>query len=250
VLLIACANLANLAMARGESRRREFAVRAAIGASFRRLLRQAMTEGVLLSLAGGVLGLWLAHAGVQALLLAYPSSLPRTNEIAIDVPVLLFAFALSIGTGVLFGLAPVARNRAADLLTLIKEGGERGSLTGRHRVRRALVMAEVALAVMLVVSAGLLLRTVYNLTSVDAGFDRSRLVTFSMTLPRATKYENGRAQVYQRLLDTLRGTPGVQAATAMSDLPLNRFVQGFSTRVGSEAAATAQTTSSSTTTSS
>ena len=232
VLLIACANLANLVMARAESRRREFAVRAALGAGRGRLLRQTMTEGMLLSVAGGVLGLWLARAGVQALVLAYPTSLPRTSEVAIHVPVLLVALGVSMATGLLFGLAPVAQRRVSSLVTALKEGGDRSaSGARRHHIRRALVMAEVALAVMLVIGAGLLLRTVYNLTSVDAGFDRSHLVTFSVTLPRATSYAGGRAQAYQRLLDRVRPVPGVQAATAMSHLPLNRFAEGFGTGV-------------------
>ena len=230
VLLIACANLANLILARAESRRGEFAVREALGASRGRLLRQTITEGVLLSVAGGILGLWLARAGVQAIILAYPTSLPRTGGVAIDMPVLIFALAVSIATGVLFGLAPVMQRRARDLAAALKEGGSRGtSSAGAHRLRRALVMGEVALAVMLVIGAGLLVRTVYNLARVDAGFDRSRLVTFSITLPAVTRYQGGRVQAYQRLLDALRAAPGVQAATAMSDLPLNRVVQGYGT---------------------
>jgi putative ABC transport system permease protein len=242
VLLIGCANLANLAMARGESRRREFAVRTTLGASRGRLVRQMLAEGVLLSIAGGAIGLWLARVGVQALVLAYPNSLPRTSEVGLDVPVLLFALAVSIAAGLLFGLAPVLQKRAGDLVTAIKEGGDRSGTGARHhRIRQALVIGEVALAMMLVTSAGLLLRTVYNLTHVDAGFDRSRLVTFSMTLPRATMYPGGRAQVYQRLLDTLRAAPGVQAATAMTDLPLNRFVQSYAVRIESEPGAPAQT---------
>ena len=242
ILLIGCAGLANLSMARAESRRRELALRTALGASRGRLLRQTMTEGVLLAAGGGVLGLWLARVGVQALLLAYPTSLPRTRDVAIDVPVLLFALGLSMATGLLFGLVPFAQRRARDLVTVLKEGGDRGgSGGGRHHVRRALVMAEVALAMMLVTGAGLLLRTVDNLTRVDPGFDRSRLVTFSMTLPRATSDPGVRARVYQRLLETLGAAPGVQAATAMSDLPLNRFVQGFNTRLESGTAATGQT---------
>lgn len=238
VLLIACANLANLVMARTESRRREFAVRAALGAGRGRLLRQTMAEGVLLSLTGGALGLWLARAAVQALVRAYPTSLPRTDGVAIDLPVLLFALGLSMGTGVLFGLAPVAHRPMHRLVTALKAGGDRGvSGAGRHHVRRALVIVEVALAVMLVIGAGLLVRTVYNLTRVDAGFDRSRLVTFSMTLPRATSSPGGRAQAYQRLLDRLRAAPGVQAATAMSNLPLHRSVQGYDTGVERHASA-------------
>jgi putative ABC transport system permease protein len=231
VLLIACANLANLLMARAESRRREFAVRAALGASRSRLLRQTMTEGVMLCLAGGMLGLWLARVAVQALIRAYPTSVPRMSEIAIDLSVLLFALGLSVATGVLFGLAPVARRRTNDLVAAFKEGGNRGaSGAGRHRIRRTLVAAEVALAVMLVIGAGLLIRTVYNLTSVDAGFDRSRLVTFSMTL--AEPYDpDTRAPAYQRLLDKLQVAPGVQGAAVMSGLPPNRSPEAIPTRI-------------------
>ena len=224
VLLIACANLANLLLARAEARHREFAVRTALGAGRGRLLRQFMTEGVILSIAGGALGLLLAHLGVRALLRAYPESLPRAGEVAVDVRVLVFTFAMSIATGLVFGLAPILHTRMKGLITALKEGGARGATrTARHHIRRGLVMAEVALAVMLVIGAGLLLRTVYNLTTVDAGFDRSRLVTFSMTLAiRNYPQPSTRAQAYQRLLEKLRAVPGVQAATAMSGLPPNR----------------------------
>ena len=185
VLLIACANLAGLSLARAEARRREFAVRIALGATRGRLLRQAMTEGVLLSMGGGTLGLWFAYAGLQALLVAYPASLPRLHDLTIDVPVLLFTVGISIGTGLLFGLAPVTRRRAPDLIAATNEGGERSSGgVRRRRVRQLLVIAEVGLAVLLVTTAALLVRSVVNLARVDAGFDRARLLTFSMTLPR------------------------------------------------------------------
>jgi len=224
VLLIACANLANLLLARAEARHREFAVRTALGAGRGRLLRQFMTEGVILSLAGGALGLLLAHLGVRALLRAYPESLPRTGEVAVDARVLVFTLAMSIATGLIFGLAPILHIRMKGLITALKEGGARGATrTARHHIRRGLVMAEVALAVMLVIGAGLLLRTVYNLTTVDAGFDRSRLVTFSITLAlRDYPQPSARAQAFQRLLENLRAVPGVQAATAMTGLPPNR----------------------------
>src|SRR6185369_3507556 len=138
LLLIACANLANLLMARAESRRREFAVRAALGASRSRLLRQTMTEGVMLCAAGGMLGLGLARAAVQALIRAYPTSVPRMNEISIDLFVLLFALGVSIATGVLFGLAPAAQGPMNDLMTTFKGGGNRGAGGGgRHQIRRA-----------------------------------------------------------------------------------------------------------------
>ena len=233
VLLIACANLANLIMARAESRRREFAVRAAIGASRGRLLRQTITEGLLVSAAGGLLGVWLARTGIRALVLAYPTSLPRTSEVFVDSRVLFFALAVSIATGVFFGLAPVAQRRMRDVVIALKqEGGTRDDRgASRHHIRRALVTGEVALAVMLVIGAGLLVRTVYNLARVDAGFDRSRMVTFSMTLPRGGTEPGGRAGALQRLLVRLRAVPGVQAATAMSNLPLDRVVQAFNTGV-------------------
>jgi predicted permease len=233
MLLIACANLVNLVIARGESRRREFVLRAALGASRGRLLRQAMTEGALVSGAGGMLGLWLAHAGVQAFIRAYPTSVPRTSDVAVDVPVLLVALGLSAGTAVLIGLA-LAGHRVSSLATALKEGGDRGtSGAGRSHIRRTLVMAEVALSVMLVIGAGLLIRTLHNLTSVDVGFDRSRLVTFSMTLPMATSEADTRAQAYQRILDRLRAAPGVQGVTAMSGLPPSRSPNAISTPIES-----------------
>jgi predicted permease len=223
VLLIACANLANLLLARAESRHREFAVRTAIGATRWRLLRQFMTEGVLLSIIGGALGVVLARVGMGALLRAYPASLPRTAEVNVDLPVLVFTFGVAVLTGVLVGLAPLMHTRASGLLAALKEGGAKGAtLAARHHVRRGLVVAEVALAVMLVIGAGLLLRTVYNLTQVDGGFERSRLVTFSITLPQAISTAQVRLQTYQRLLEKLRTVPGVQGASAMTGLPPNR----------------------------
>jgi predicted permease len=233
VLLIACANLANLLLARAETRHREFAVRTVLGAGRLRLLRQFVTEGVLLALAGGVLGVVLARAGVEALVRAYPTSLPRTNDVTVDPTVLLFTLGVSIGTGLVFGLAPLLHTRASGLLTALKDGGAKGATSGaRHRFRRGLVVGEIALAVMLVIGAGLLLRTVANLTNVDAGFDRSRLVTFSMALPVASYPEPAsRGQFYQRLLERLRGVPGVQAATAMSGLPPSRALDANDTDI-------------------
>jgi predicted permease len=234
VLLIACANLANLLLARAETRHREFAVRTALGAGRGRLLRQFMTEGVLLSIVGGALGLLLARVGVQALIRAYPTSLPRTAEVTVDPLVLVFTFGVSVATGLIFGLAPIMHTRVKGLVTALKEGGAKGATgAARHHIRRGLVMAEVALAVMLVIGAGLLLRTVYNLSAVDPGFDRSRLVTFTMTLPQANYPQApARAQVYQRLLEDLRGVAGVQAASAMSGLPPNRPLNANDTDIG------------------
>ncbi|MEZ5285606.1 MAG: ADOP family duplicated permease [Vicinamibacterales bacterium] len=233
VLLIACANLANLLLARAETRRREFAVRTALGAGRARLLRQFMTEGVILALAGGAAGIVLARVGIRAILDAYPGSLPRTAEVAVDPTVLAFTCAVSVGTGIVFGLAPLLHTSLASLSAALKDGSARGSTGGpRHMVRRGLVMAEVALAVVLVVGAALLLRTVYRLAAVDAGFDRSRLVTFQMMLPPANYQQPApRAQLYARLLERLRSVPGVQAASAMSGLPPDRRVDANDTEI-------------------
>ena len=232
VLLIACANLANLLLARAETRQREFAVLTAMGASRGRLVRKFMTESLLLSLVGGVLGVLLARVGVRALVRAYPTSLPRTGEVAVDPTVLLFTLGIAIASGVIFGLAPIALTRAKGLVTALKESGAKGSTTTtRHYIRRALVTAEVALAVIVVIGAGLLVRTVYNLMNVDTGFDPSRVVTFAITLPLATSEPDGRGQTYQTILETLRAVPGVQAASAMSGLPPDRPLNANDTEI-------------------
>lgn len=234
VLLIACANLANLMLARAETRHREFAVRTALGAARSRLVRQFMTEGVLLSLAGGALGLVLARTGVQALIRLYPTSLPRTTEVTVDPAVLLFTLGVSMVTGLIFGLAPLMHTRVKGLALALKEGGARGATgAARHHVRRGLVMAEVALAVTLVIGAGLLIRTVYNLAAVDAGFDRARLVTFQLSLAQADYPQAAaRAQFFQRLLERIRGVAGVQGASAMQGLPPNRPLNANDTDIG------------------
>src|SRR5215470_17068924 len=231
VLLIVCANLANLVMARASSRRREFVVRAALGASRGRLLRQAVTEGALMSGAGGILGLWLASAGVRALIRAYPTSIPRTSELTIVLPVLLVALGLSTGTALLVGFVSLGWRRTSSLMTALKEGARGASGAWRHYARRGLLIAQVAFAVMLVIGAGLLVQTVYNITRIDAGFDRSRLVTFSMTLPMANSEPDTRAPAYQRVLDRLRSVPGVLGTAAMSGLPPNRTPDAIGTPI-------------------
>jgi predicted permease len=228
VLLIACANLASLLLARAETRRRELAVLTALGASRWRLLRQFMTEGVLVSLGGGLLGVWLAREGMQVLRQAFPDSLPLTNRIEIDPSVLLFTFGIATATGLLFGLAPIVHTRVAGLLIALKEGGARGA-TGRIRhLRNCLVVAEVTVAVVLTVGAGLLVRSVYNLVTIDPGFDRGRLVTFAITVPEPTHGVAAvRRQLFERIAEGLRALPGVQGVTAMSGLPPRRPVDAF-----------------------
>ena len=231
VLLIVCANLANLTMARATSRRREFVLRAALGASRGRLLRQSVTESAVVSAAGGILGLALAGGGLRAVLHAYPMSIPRVNELTIDGPVLLLALGLSAGTALLFGFVSLARGDARSMVTALKDGANGATGARRHLTRRALVIAQVALAVILVVGASLLIQTVYNLTRVDAGFDRSRLVTFSMTLPMASSDPDTRARADQRILDGLRAVPGVLRTAAMSGLPPNRAPDAIATPI-------------------
>jgi predicted permease len=236
VLLIACANLSTLLLSRAESRRREFAVRAALGATLGRLLRQSIAEGCLLATIGGALGLGVAITGVRAIVAAFPASLPRSGSISMDWRVLAFTLGVALATGVIFGVAPLLHLRPNSMSPALKEGGQR-TTGGRHLLRRALVVCEVALAVALVVGAGLLLRTVNNLSRVDAGFDRSRLVTFAVSLPVA-RYQMpaDRRSFYQRLTDQLVATPGVLKVAAMTGLPPFRqvnanttIIEGFTT---------------------
>jgi len=232
VLLIACANLANLLLARAESRHREFAIRAALGAGRGILLRQFIIEGCVLSIAGGALGLGVAIWGVRALVAAFPDSLPRSGDIALDTGVLAFTLIVSLVTGVVFGFTPLLHLAPEATAHALKEGGQRTTAGGRHQLRRALVIAEVALAVSLVIGSGLLLRTVWNLSRVDGGFNRSRLVTFLIDPPTATytKAEeiNG---LYRRLIDRLQGMAGVQSVAAMSGLPPTRRVDANDTSI-------------------
>ena len=212
-------------------------MRAALGASRGRMLRQTITEGVLLSTTGGALGVWLAYGGVEALIRTFPTSVPLTSDIAVDLPVLLFALAVSMATGVLFGLVYVVPSRLHGNLEALKQGGNQGASSGgRHYLHRALVTSEVALAVILVIGAGLLIRTVLNLTKVDAGFDPSRLVTFAITLPMATSEPDTRARAHQRVLDKLRTTTGVEGATAMSGLPPNRSLDAVAAHIANHMA--------------
>jgi putative ABC transport system permease protein len=231
VLLIACANVANLLLARAESRHKEFAVRTALGAGKTRILRQFMTEGTVLSLLGAVLGLALAFWGLKALLAANPESVPRASEITLDPIVLSFTVGVALLTGLVFGLAPLLHMGDQAVSLSIKEGGQRTtSGTGRNRVRRGLVVAEIALAVMLVIGAGLLIRTFRNLTSVDAGFESANRITFGLVLPQATYPDSQRVvQVITDLSRKLDDLPGVERVAAMQGLPPNRPVNANDT---------------------
>jgi putative ABC transport system permease protein len=231
VLLIACANLANLILARAESRQKEFAIRSALGAGRWRLLEQFLTEGVLLALVGGTLGAALGFAGLRALLAANPESIPRALEISLDWKVLLFTLAVSIVTGLIFGMAPLLHLREDIVTTSLKEGGQRTTAgSARARVRSGLVMAEVALAVVLVVGAGLLIRSFQKLMTVDPGFNRERMMTFGVVLPGAAypKPET-RVAFFNQLTSTLSQLPGVIGVATMTGLPPNRDVNANDT---------------------
>jgi putative ABC transport system permease protein len=231
VLLIACANLANLLLARAESRQREFAIRSALGAGWWRLLRQFLTEGVVLSLMGGALGAVVGIATLRAVLAANPDSIPRSGEIALDPVVLLFTVVISIATGLLFGMAPLLHLRQRVVVMSLKEAGQRTTAgSARARVRSGLVVAEVALAVVLVIGAGLLIRSFWNLMSVQAGFNRNQLVTFGVVLPGAS-YRTAQSSVdfFTRLTRELSAESGVQSVAAMSGLPPLRLVDANDT---------------------
>ena len=226
VLLIACANLANLILARAESKQREFAIRSVLGAGRWRLLRQFMTEGVVLALIGGALGAAVGFGGLRALLASNPDSIPRAFEVALDWRVLLFTLVASVLTGIVFGMAPLVHLRQQSVLMSLKESGTRTTAgLSRARIRAALVMGEVALAVVLVVGAGLLLRSFQKLMTADPGFNREHLTTFGLVLPRASyKTAEARVAFFDRLMDRLRQLPGVTGVASMSGLPPNRPV--------------------------
>jgi len=219
VLLIACANVANLLLARAESRHKEIGVRTALGAGRGRLLRQFVTESTLLALLGGVVGLAAGRWAVGLLLATNAGSIPRLNEIGLDLPVLGFTLAVSLATGLLFGLAPLLHLTGTNLTTSLREGRATAG-SARHQLRQLLVVSEIALAVVLVVGAGLMLRSFATLQSVDPGFDHDGLLTFRLFLPAAA-YASPPEQMtfYRELKARLLEIPGVESATLMSGLP-------------------------------
>ncbi|HEV7474607.1 MAG TPA: ABC transporter permease [Pyrinomonadaceae bacterium] len=221
ILLIACANVANLMMARTSARDREIAIRRAMGAGQIRLIRQMLTESILLGTVGGALGLLLATWGVQLLLTLTPKDIPRLEGVTVDRWTMLFTFAVSIGTGILFGLAPAWHARRLSLNETLREGGR--GLTGQARVKRVrglLVMSEIALAVMLLVGAGLMLKSFQRLTDISPGFNSENLLTMSLGL-QFVRYQDPARQVafFENALERVRALPGVVAAGAATSLP-------------------------------
>ena len=240
VLLIACADLGNLLMARAAARRREIAVRIAIGASRQRVLRQLLTESVVLALCGSVLALVLAWLSVGAFNSLSQDVLPRNEDIRIDVVVLAYTALMAVGTGILFGFAPAWRSLDVAPGEVLHEGARTGGDARGHRLRGALVAAEVAMSLVLLVGAGLMLKSMAHLTSVDAGFDPRRVLTVQVSVPRRKYVDEERerrfspdaytksTRFFADVLERVRALPGVEAAGAINGLPLMGEVWGKS----------------------
>ena len=221
VLLIACANVANLQLARATARQKEIAVRAAVGAIRQRIIRQLLTESVLLSLLGGLLGLLFAIFGLRVLLAFGPDTLPRLDEIRIDGKVLAFTFFVSVATGILFGLAPALRASHLDLNGVLKEGGRGSGGGGHHRVRNLFVIIEVTLSLVLLIGAGLLLRSYQHIQDASPGFNPENVLSFRISLP-SSKYKGPAVTSFFKQLGERLGTlPDVQAVGTSYSLPMS-----------------------------
>ncbi|HKP85379.1 MAG TPA: ABC transporter permease [Blastocatellia bacterium] len=222
VLLIACANVANLLLARSVARRKEIAVRLALGATRWRVMRQLLTESLILAAAGGVLGLLLAVWGVALLIKLNPDGLPRLEDITVDPRVLGFTMLVTLLTGIVFGLAPALQTSKVDLNNALKEGGRQSS-GGAHRLRGALVIAEVALSLVLLVSAGLLVKSFRQLMQVDPGFDASNVLTLRLRLPDAKYVTAAQTTVFLKEVSRrVKALPGVREVSIATGFPLRR----------------------------
>jgi putative ABC transport system permease protein len=222
VLLIACANVANLLLARAAGRGREIAVRVALGASRGRIIRQLLTESTMLACAGGLLGLLFAVWGVSLLSSFIPADVPRFDETSLDLRVLGFTLAASVVTGILFGLAPAIHSSRLDMNEALKEGGRSATEgRGRSRVRSLLIVSEVALSLVLLVGAGLLVKSFVRLRNTDPGFDPQNTLTASLSLA-SVRYEKDEqiTRFYDQLIERARALPGVESVGAVAPLPL------------------------------
>jgi predicted permease len=222
VLLIACANVANLLLARASGRRREVAVRTALGAERQRLVRQFLTESILLAGAGGVLGLLIARWGLRAILAYAAASLPKSDSIGLNASVLLFVAAVSIATGIGFGLVPALRASQTDLREDLSESaGRSGTARGQHRTLSALIVAEIALSLVLLVGAGLLVRGFVAIVTTDPGLRPERILTFHVSAPAGRMADTVRyVQFYGPALERVRALPGVRGAATTTLLPI------------------------------
>jgi putative ABC transport system permease protein len=233
LLLIACANVANLLLARAEARQREIAVRSALGAGSLRVVRQLLTESLVLSAISAALGLALALGGIRFLAWWNPANIPRVSGVTLDARVLVFTAIVALMTSIIFSLAPAMRAMRADLTDSLKDGSQSSSSGGgRQRFRNALVIVEMALAVVLLTGAGLMLRSLWSLQRVDLGFDPSNVLTMRLSLPQASyKTPEEVVSFYQRLLERVRATPGARTAGAVRALPLASTIGDFGLRI-------------------
>jgi predicted permease len=219
VLLIACANVANLLLARAAGRNREFAIRSALGASRAHVARQLITESVLLSLAGGSLGIAIAFLGIKSVLVAMPDVLPRGEDVRVNAAVLLYTLAVSLLVGILFGIAPAFKAWRADPQASLKKGGQSSPV--HRRTQSSFIVIQVALTLVLLVGAGLMLRTILRLWSVPPGFDTNNVITLKAGVSHSlTKTPSDTRVAYQQLMDRIRQIPGVQAADFTTAVPL------------------------------
>src|SRR5688500_8274360 len=225
VLLIACANVASLVLTRSLSRQKEVAIRSALGASRWRVIRQLLTESLLLSLLGGAAGLLIAYWGVPALIAALPqnqlNAMPFLKTLSLDAGILVFSFALSFVTGLVFGLAPAVQSSRLDLNEVLKEGGRNTTAGAGHRLRSAFVVTEIALAVVLLVGAGLMMKSLLRLLQTNVGFNTENLLTMTVVVP-PTKFTDANQLAYfnQLLEERVRALPGVSSAGTVDLLPL------------------------------
>jgi predicted permease len=231
VLLIACVNVANLLLARAESRHREFAVRLALGAGIKRMVRQFLAEGFVLVVIASVLGVALAFVGLKILLLFAPDSVPRTEEIGVGLPVLAFTIAVAVVAVFLFGLAPLAQVSERNLANWIRGAGQRAIRGGGQTLRKGLVIAEIALAVILVIGSGLMIRAFWKLQQVNTGFDPAGVVSFSLNLPSVKYKAPERLQFVNALEQKLGTLPGVAGVSIASGLPPLRRINANDTEI-------------------
>ncbi|MCP4590185.1 MAG: FtsX-like permease family protein, partial [bacterium] len=227
VLLTACANVANLLLARSTVRAKELAVRAALGARRLRLVRQLLTESMIFGLLGGAAGALLAYWILDALVVLIPAGLPRTANIRIDTGVLLFTVGISLATSLIFGLAPALHASSMNMNAALKEGGRTTSFAGRYRLRAVLVAAQVALSLVLLVGAGLLMRSLHRLVTVDPGFQTKNLLSFQIHLGWDHPSDSlMREDLFGQITERVAALPGVESASAASSLPMRR-AEGF-----------------------